>query len=231
MACSCPSGSSIRARRKRMASSGTTRVSGIGWRGSGGARSWSRRPSGWWTSASPCSLASLAITGSGTSYLCLPKTLAVEFGDPPLQVRFCDGTVQIAAIQTFEHVAPAPVLMLLVGEEFCIAPIAAVEHGGSAENFETEALDELVFEFGRVRTVDRDSGLALLEIEQSVAQRQVEEAPLPLLQAVEGALLDWFACPHLLGKLWRVAKHLRFGHPNCRQDGWFGSGAEIEGTD
>src|SRR3954467_2509227 len=45
MACSCPSDSSTRARRRRMASSGTTPASGIGWPGSGGARSWSRRPS------------------------------------------------------------------------------------------------------------------------------------------------------------------------------------------
>src|SRR3954453_8111365 len=95
MACSCPSGSSIRARRKRMASSGTTRVSGIGWRGSGGARSWSRRPSGWWTSASPCSPASLAITGSGTSYLCLPKTLST-LGASILHIA--PGAVDIALL-------------------------------------------------------------------------------------------------------------------------------------
>src|SRR5215216_5144967 len=50
-------------------------ASGIGWRGSGGARSSSRRPSAWWTSASPCSLASPETTGSATSYLCWPNTL------------------------------------------------------------------------------------------------------------------------------------------------------------
>src|SRR6185437_15777170 len=54
---------------------GTKRVSGIGWPASGGARSWSRRPSAWWTSASPCSPASQETTGSPTSYLCSPKTL------------------------------------------------------------------------------------------------------------------------------------------------------------
>src|SRR4051794_16613079 len=75
MTCSCRSDSSIRAKTRRMASSGTTRASGIGWRGSGGARSWSRRPSAWWTSASPCSLASPETTGSPTSYLCWPNTL------------------------------------------------------------------------------------------------------------------------------------------------------------
>src|SRR5215204_669149 len=75
MTCSCRSDSSIRARTRHMVSSGTTRVSGIGWRGSGGAPSWSRRPSVWWTSASPCSLASPGTTRSTTSYLCLPKTL------------------------------------------------------------------------------------------------------------------------------------------------------------
>src|SRR3954465_11563379 len=75
MTCSCRSDSSIRAKTRRMASSGTTRASGIGWRGSGGARSSSRRPSAWWTSASPCSLASPETTGSPTSYLCWPNTL------------------------------------------------------------------------------------------------------------------------------------------------------------
>src|SRR4051795_13551709 len=73
--CCCPSDSSIRARMRHMASSGTTPASGIGWRGSGGARSWSRKSSAWWTSASPCSPASLETTGAPTSYLCLPKTL------------------------------------------------------------------------------------------------------------------------------------------------------------
>jgi hypothetical protein len=43
---------------------------GTGWRGSVGARSWSRRPYAWWTSASPCSPASLATAGSATCYLC-----------------------------------------------------------------------------------------------------------------------------------------------------------------
>src|SRR4051812_34111850 len=75
MPCSCQSGSSIRVKTRRMASSGTTPASGIGSPGSGGARSWSRRPSGWSTSASPCSLASLETTGSPTSSLCWPKTL------------------------------------------------------------------------------------------------------------------------------------------------------------
>jgi hypothetical protein len=78
MTCSCLLGSSRRARTRRTASSGTTLASGIGWRGSGGARLWSRRPSAWWTSASPCSPASLATTGSATCcpcYLCTPKTL------------------------------------------------------------------------------------------------------------------------------------------------------------
>src|SRR3954447_4660895 len=75
MACSCPSGSSIRVRTRHTASNGTTPASGIGWRGSGGAPSWSRRPSAWWTSVSPCSPASLETTGSATSYLCSPKTL------------------------------------------------------------------------------------------------------------------------------------------------------------
>src|SRR3954453_23712925 len=70
-----PVGHSIRARTRPTASSGTTPASGIGWRGSGGAPSWSRRPSGWWTSASPCSPASPGTTGSPTSYLCSPKTL------------------------------------------------------------------------------------------------------------------------------------------------------------
>src|SRR3954467_7627945 len=36
---------------------------------------WSRRPSVWWTSASPCSPASPETAGSATSYLCQPKTL------------------------------------------------------------------------------------------------------------------------------------------------------------
>src|SRR3954447_21622963 len=58
-----------------MGLSGTTRASGIGWRGSEDAPSWSRRPSVWWTSASPCSPASLETTGLPTSYLCSPKTL------------------------------------------------------------------------------------------------------------------------------------------------------------
>src|SRR3954463_16244434 len=75
MACSCRLDSSIRARTRRTASSGTTPASGIGSPGSGGAPSWSRRPSAWWTSASPCSPASLAIIGSAISYLCSPKTL------------------------------------------------------------------------------------------------------------------------------------------------------------
>src|SRR5829696_628544 len=61
MTCSCLLGSSRRARTRRTASSGTTPASGIGWRGSGGARLWSRRPSAWWTSASPCSPASLGV--------------------------------------------------------------------------------------------------------------------------------------------------------------------------
>src|SRR5215207_7653078 len=58
-----------------MASSGTTRVSGLGWRGSGGAPSWSQKPSAWWTSASPCSPAAPETSGSATCYLCRPKTL------------------------------------------------------------------------------------------------------------------------------------------------------------
>src|SRR5215213_6540020 len=45
------------------------------WRASGGARSWSQKPRGWWTSASPCSPASLAIIGSAIPYLCWPNTL------------------------------------------------------------------------------------------------------------------------------------------------------------
>src|SRR4051794_35817002 len=73
--CCCPPGSCTRARRRHTASSGTTPASGIRWRGSGDARLWSRRPSGWWTSASPCSPASPETTGSVTSYLCSPKTL------------------------------------------------------------------------------------------------------------------------------------------------------------
>src|SRR3954471_16685974 len=80
MTCSCRSDSSTRARRRRMASSGTTPASAIGWPGSGGARSWSRRPSAWWTSASPCSLASPETTGSPTSYLCWPNTLLPRSG-------------------------------------------------------------------------------------------------------------------------------------------------------
>src|SRR5947199_10632192 len=75
MTCSCRLDSSIRARTKPTASSGTTRVSDIGSPASGGAPSWSQRPSGWWTSALPCSPASLETTGSPTSYLCSPKTL------------------------------------------------------------------------------------------------------------------------------------------------------------
>src|SRR5215212_5860305 len=89
MTCSCRSDSSTRARRRRMASSGTTPASAIGWPGSGGARSWSRRPSAWWTSASPCSLASPETTGSPTSYLCWPNTLrrlAAELQRDPLEV-------------------------------------------------------------------------------------------------------------------------------------------------
>jgi transposase len=77
-ACSCRSGSSTRARTRRTASNGTTPASGIGWPGSAGARSWSRRPSAWWTSASPCSLASPETTGPPTSYLCWPKTLPLR---------------------------------------------------------------------------------------------------------------------------------------------------------
>src|SRR3954449_10515640 len=69
-ACSCRSDSSTRARTRRMGLSGTTRASGIGSPGFGGAPSWSRRPSGWWTSASPCSPALLETTGSPTSSLC-----------------------------------------------------------------------------------------------------------------------------------------------------------------
>src|SRR5215211_5234634 len=75
MTCSCRLDSSRRARTRHTASSGTTRASGIGWRGSEGARSWSQKPSAWWTSASPCSPASPETTGSATSYLCWPKTL------------------------------------------------------------------------------------------------------------------------------------------------------------
>src|SRR3954447_8486935 len=75
MMCSCRSDSSIRAKTRRMASSGTTPASGIGWPGSGGARLWSRRPSAWWTSVSPCSLALPETTRSATSYLCFPKIL------------------------------------------------------------------------------------------------------------------------------------------------------------
>src|SRR3954454_19462313 len=70
MACCCRSGNSIRARRRHMASNGTTPASGIGWRASEGAPSWSQRPSGWLTSASPCSPASPETTRSTTSYLC-----------------------------------------------------------------------------------------------------------------------------------------------------------------
>jgi hypothetical protein len=41
----------------------------------GGARSWSRKPSVWCTSASPCSLALRETPKSANSHLCLPKTL------------------------------------------------------------------------------------------------------------------------------------------------------------
>src|SRR3954454_18297627 len=84
MACSCRSDSCTRARRRRMGLSGTTRASGIGWRGSEDAPAWSRRPSAWWTSASPCSPASLETTGSPASYLCSPKTLIGEDSTPAL---------------------------------------------------------------------------------------------------------------------------------------------------
>src|SRR4051794_39832718 len=94
--CSYLSGSSIRARTRPMASSGTMRASGIGWRGSGGVRLWSRRPNAWWTSASPCSPASLAITGSVTSYLCSPKTLELEH---PRKVIHIDMDAFFASVE------------------------------------------------------------------------------------------------------------------------------------
>src|SRR5215213_7576529 len=72
---SCRLGSAMPARMRHTASSGTTPASDIGWPASGDAPSWSRRPSVWWTSASPCSPASPETTGSTTSYLCSPKTL------------------------------------------------------------------------------------------------------------------------------------------------------------
>ena len=53
----------------------TTRVSGTGWRASAGARSWSRRPSTWWTSVSRSSPASPETTESAISYLCRAETL------------------------------------------------------------------------------------------------------------------------------------------------------------
>src|SRR5215216_3127137 len=59
-----PLDSCTRARMRHMASNGTTPASGIGWRASEGAPSWSQKPREWWTSASPCSPASLAIIGS-----------------------------------------------------------------------------------------------------------------------------------------------------------------------
>src|SRR5215213_6751232 len=98
MTYSCRSGSSIRARTRHTASSGTTPASDIGSPASGGAPSWSRRPSAWWTSASPCSPASLETTGSPTSYLCYPKTL------------FAVST--IAAVKLIRHVGKPGALHL-----------------------------------------------------------------------------------------------------------------------
>src|SRR5215210_2961037 len=106
MTCSCLPDSFTRARMRHMASSGTTRVSDIGWHGSDGARSWSRKQSAWWTSASPCSPASPETTRSATSYLCSPKTLKDRSvgrhrrkGFGPIQAFVLDEVCEVLAVR------------------------------------------------------------------------------------------------------------------------------------
>src|SRR3954467_3899819 len=133
MACSCQSGSSTRPRRRPTAARGTTPASGIGWRGSEDAPSWSRRPSVWWTSASPCSPALLETTGSPTSYLCSPKTLHIQqhgshFQGQRLAAGGCVGEVQAAALAQVALLgAHQPVLDVL----FAPAALASKSHSQS----------------------------------------------------------------------------------------------------
>ena len=61
---------------------------------SAGARSWSRRPSAWWTSALPCSPASLETTGSATSYLCWPKPSVLY------PVRVCRRALELHSLRS-----------------------------------------------------------------------------------------------------------------------------------
>ena len=93
--------------------------------------------------------------------------------------------VQFVAAHGLEHIGLAPVLVLAFAEERRIASVAPVEDCGPTLHLEALARGEQVFELRRIGAFDRDRRLVLLEVEQAVAQREIEQAALPGLEAVE----------------------------------------------
>jgi hypothetical protein len=127
----------------------------------------------------------------------------VEIGEAPFQFGVGDVGMKVAALHRIQDEVLASVLVLAVGEQRRVAAVAAVEHGGLAEQLETLAVGQPVFQRRGIGALDRDGRHRVFEVEQPVPQREVEKVALPDFEPVEVLL------GHRLATLVKVLFELR----------------------
>ncbi len=93
----------------------------------------------------------------------------VKIGEARFKFGIGDVCVQVAPPHGVQDEVLPPIFVLPVGEERCVATVAAVENAGLAEQLEPVAARELVLQGCRVRTFDRDSRFRIFEVEKPVS--------------------------------------------------------------
>ena len=108
-----------------------------------------------------------------------------QLGQPALELLVGDARVQVAPLERLEHVAATAIVMMMFGEQFGAALIALAQHVGPGEQLELLARAQKILKARRIGALERDRLFGVLEVEQLVAERQVEQPALPRLQPAE----------------------------------------------
>ena len=123
-----------------------------------------------------------------------------QLGQPGVEFLFRDTRVQIAPLERLEDVAATAVVVMAIGEQLGATLIAVAQHVGPGKQLELRARAQQILKARRIGALERDRLLCVLEVEQLVAKRQVEQPALPCLQPAEPLVVRHLRDHDLLGE-------------------------------